>query len=138
VTKGGAKEFFFWVVSQQKAFEDLKISLCSTPILIFSDLQQPFEIETNASYYSIDVVLTQYDHLAAYHNETLFDVVCRYPTYDKEMYSIVQACRKWKHYIMGKENIICTDQRPLQFMQTQESYKMNTIKSGPCTYSNST
>ena len=35
------------------------------------------------------------------------------------MYSIVQACRQWKHYILGKETVIHTDHRPLQFMQTQ-------------------
>jgi hypothetical protein len=35
------------------------------------------------------------------------------------MYSIVQACRQWRHYILGKETIIHTDHKPLQFMQTQ-------------------
>ena len=35
------------------------------------------------------------------------------------MYSIVQACQQWKHYILGKETIIHTDHRPLQFIQTQ-------------------
>jgi hypothetical protein len=35
------------------------------------------------------------------------------------MYSIVQACRQWKHYILGKEMVIHTDHRPLQFIQTQ-------------------
>ena len=55
----------------------------------------------------------------AYHNETFSDTIRKYPTYDKEMYSIVQACRKWKHYILGKETIIHTDNRPLQFIQTQ-------------------
>jgi hypothetical protein len=35
------------------------------------------------------------------------------------MYSIVQACRKWRHYILGRETIIHTDHKPLQFMQTQ-------------------
>jgi hypothetical protein len=35
------------------------------------------------------------------------------------MYSIVQACRQWKHYILGKETIIHTDHKPLQFIQTQ-------------------
>jgi hypothetical protein len=29
------------------------------------------------------------------------------------MYSIVQACRQWKHYILGKETVIHTDHRPL-------------------------
>ena len=31
----------------------------------------------------------------------------------------MQACRQWKHYILGKETIIHTDHRPLQFIQTQ-------------------
>jgi hypothetical protein len=35
------------------------------------------------------------------------------------MYSIVQACRQWKHYIFGKEMVIHTDHWPLQFIQTQ-------------------
>ena len=48
-----------------------------------------------------------------------FDIVCRYPTYDKELCAIVQACKQWKHYIVGKETIIHTDHKPLQFLQTQ-------------------
>jgi hypothetical protein len=93
--------------------------LCSAPVLSFPDLQQPFEIETDASDYVVGAVLTQHGHLVAYHSETLSDTVQKYPTYDKEMYSIVQACRQWKHYILGKETIIHTDHKPLQFIQTQ-------------------
>jgi hypothetical protein len=55
----------------------------------------------------------------AYHSETLSYVVHKYPTYEKEMYSIVQACRQWRHYILGRETVIHTDHKPLQFMQTQ-------------------
>jgi hypothetical protein len=58
-------------------------------------------------------------HPVAYHSETLSDTIYKYPTYDKEMYSIVQACRQWRHYILGKETVIHTDHKPLQFMQTQ-------------------
>jgi hypothetical protein len=83
------------------------------------DLQQPFKIETDASDYVVGTVLTQHGHPVAYHSETLSDTVRKYPTYDKEMYSIVQACRQWKHYILGKETIIHTDHKPLQFIQTQ-------------------
>jgi hypothetical protein len=119
VTKGGAKEKFFWSESQQKAFRELKHRLYSAPVLTLPDLQQPFEIETDASDYAIGVVLTQHGHPVAYHSETLSDTVQKYLTYEKEMYSIVQACRQWKHYIFGKETVIHTDHRPLQFIQTQ-------------------
>ena len=49
-------------------------------------------METNASNYAVGAVLTQHGHPVAYHSETLSDAVHKYPTYDKEMYSIVQAC----------------------------------------------
>jgi len=119
VTKGGAKAKFFWSESQQKAFIELKDRICTAPVLALPDLQQPFEVEIDASDYAIGAVLTQHGHPVAYHSETLSDTVRKYPTYDKEMFSIVQACRQWKHYILGKETVIHTDHRPLQFIQTQ-------------------
>ena len=39
--------------------------------------------------YAIGVVLTQQGHPVAYHSETLSNTVRKYPTFDKEMYSIV-------------------------------------------------
>jgi hypothetical protein len=116
VTKGDGREKFVWGKEQQRAFNDLKHHLCSVPVLSLLDLQQLFEIETDASDYAVGVILTQHGHLMAYHNETLSDIVRKYPTYDNEMYSIVQACRQWKHYILGKETIIHTDHKPLQFI----------------------
>jgi hypothetical protein len=70
----------------------MKSCLCSAPILILLDLQRPFEIETDALDYAIGGFLTQDAHMVAYHRENLSDVVIIYPIYDKEMYSIVQAC----------------------------------------------
>jgi len=66
VIEGGVKENFFGSESQQKAFSKLKHHLCSTLGLILPDLQQPFEIEIDASEYVIGVVLTQEGHLVAY------------------------------------------------------------------------
>jgi hypothetical protein len=118
VTKGGGKSKFVWSESKQKAFKALKHHLCSTPVLSLLDLQQPFEIEIDASDYIVGAILTQHGHPVAYHSETLSNAVQKYPTYDKEMYSIVQACRQWKHYILGKEIVIHIDHKPLQFIQT--------------------
>jgi hypothetical protein len=107
------------VWSQQQAFDGLKQRLCSAPVLSLPNLQQPFETETDASNYVVGTVLTQHDHPMAYHSETLSDVVRKYPTYDKKMYSIVQAYCQCRHYILGRETVIHTDHKPLQFMQTQ-------------------
>ena len=116
---GGGKEKNFWGRSQQQAFDYLKQHLCSTLVLSLPDLQHPFEIETDASNYVVGIVLTQHDHPMAYHSETLSNTIRKYPTYDKEMYSIVKACRQWRNYILGKETVIRIDHKPLWFMQTQ-------------------
>jgi hypothetical protein len=110
------KEKFVWGLSQQKSFDDLKKHLRSSLVLLISDLQHPFDIETYASDYVVGVVLTQHDHTMEYHSETLSYVVCKYPTYEKEMYSIMKFCLHWRHYILGKEKVIHTDDKPLQFM----------------------
>jgi hypothetical protein len=114
-TRGGGKAKFVWGRSQQQAFDDLKQHLCSAPVLSLPYMQQPFEIETDASDYAVSDVLTQHNHPVAYHSETLSNVVRKYPTY----YSIVQACRQWRHYILRKETVIHIDHKPLQFMQVQ-------------------
>lgn len=117
--RGGAQAKFQWTEAQQQAFEELKKRLCSAPVLVLPDLHQAFEIETDASDYALGAVLTQNGHPVAYHSETFSDTVRKYPTYDKELYAIVQACKQWKHYILGKETVIHTDHKPLQFLQTQ-------------------
>ena len=88
VTKGSGKKNFVWGKAQQQAFDDLKNHLCLAPVLSLPDLQQRFEIETDAFDYVVGIVLTQHGHPVAYHSETLSDTVQKYPTYDKEMYSI--------------------------------------------------
>ena len=60
VTKGGGKAKFVWTKSQQKAFEELKHLLFLALVLALLDLQQPFEIEIDASDYAVGVVLTQH------------------------------------------------------------------------------
>jgi hypothetical protein len=71
VTKGGGKEKFVWGRSQPQAFDDLKQHLCSSPIISLPDLQQPFEIEIDASNYVVGTVLTQHNHPVPYNRETL-------------------------------------------------------------------
>ena len=35
------------------------------------------------------------------------------------MYAILQALKKWRHYILGEETTILTDHKPLQFTSSQ-------------------
>jgi hypothetical protein len=68
ITRGGGKEKFVWGQPQQQEFDNLRQCLCSTLVLSLPDLQQPFEIETDASDYVVGIVLTQHSHPVAYHS----------------------------------------------------------------------
>jgi hypothetical protein len=115
----GLKQVFKWGGKQQKAFDTLKEKISTTPVLALPDLQHPFEIETDASDYAMGAVLMQHGKPICYHSETFTSAVVNYPTYDKELYALVQSVKKWKHYLMGKETIIHTDHQPLQYLHSQ-------------------
>ena len=95
------------------------------------DLHHPFEIEMDASDYALGAVITQSGHPIVFHSETFNDTVRKYLTYEKELCAIVQALKQWRHYILGKEMIILTDHKPLQFALThlklQTTQKINWI-----------
>jgi hypothetical protein len=113
------KQGFQWGGKQQQAFDTLKEKISSAPVLALPNLRQPFEIQTDASHYAMGAVLLQYGKPICFHSETFNGVVINYPTYDKELYALVQSVKKWKHYLLGKETIIHTDHQPLQYLQSQ-------------------
>jgi hypothetical protein len=113
------KNNFQWEGKQQKSFDTLKKNISIAPVLALSNLQQPFEIETEASGYAMGAVLMQYRKPICYHSETFNQVVVNYTTYEKELYGLVQSIHKWKHYLLWKETIIHTDHQPLQYLQAQ-------------------
>jgi hypothetical protein len=57
--------------------------------------------------------------MTCYHPEIIHGVLLNYPTYDKKIYTIVQAIKKWKNYLMGKETIIYTNHKTLQYLHAQ-------------------
>jgi hypothetical protein len=83
------KNTFQWEGKKQKAFNTLKEKISTTPILALLNLQQPFEMETDANEYTMGVVLMQYRKPICYHYETFNQVFVNYPTYDKELYALV-------------------------------------------------
>jgi len=97
----------------------LKENISTTPILALPDLQRPFEIQMEANDYAMGAVLIQHSKPICYHSETFNFVVVNYPTYDKELYALVQSVKKWKHYLMGKKTIIHTDHKHLQYLHSQ-------------------
>ena len=94
----GLNKVFQWGGKHQKAFDTLKEKISKTPVLALPDLQRPFEIQIDASDYAMGAVLTQHGKPICYHSEAFNPAIVNYPTYDKELYVLVQSVKKWKHY----------------------------------------
>ena len=119
LTKGNGKTIFKWTPTQQQAFEQLKNKLCTALVLVLPYLHHPFEIETGTSNYALGAVITQCGQTVAFHYKIFNGTIRRYLTYAKDLYVIVQALKKWRHYILGKETIILIGHKLLQFSMSQ-------------------
>lgn len=79
----------------------------------------------DASDYAMGAVLMQHGNPISFHSENFNGFVTNYPTYDKEIYVLIQSVQKWKCYLMGKETIIHTDHQPLQYVQSQSKLQQS-------------
>ena len=50
------KDGFQWNEKANKAFQKLKIAICSTPVLALPDFNKPFVMETNGCYEGVGAV----------------------------------------------------------------------------------
>jgi hypothetical protein len=59
-------------------------------------------VETYASGYAMGAILMQGGRPICYHSDMFHGGFLKYPTYDKELYALVQDIKTWKNYLMGK------------------------------------
>ena len=96
------------------------------PVLRHFDLQRPSKVETDASDAALDAIYSQLFedgcwHPVAFHSKQFKGAEINYGTPDKEMYSIVEAFRHWRHYLEGSIHTIevWTDYQNLQAFMKQ-------------------
>lgn len=112
-----------WDGSCDKAFADLKHLLTSTPVLRLPDLSQPVYINTDASNFAISAVFQQRGedgslHPVLYWSRKLSPAEQNYDTREREMLSIVNIAKTFRHYLDGAT--FFTDHDTLKRFQTQK------------------
>ncbi len=85
-------------------------------------LENPFEMEVDASSFAIGATLSQQDerqrwHPIAYFLETLSEAERNYDIYDRELFTIVKSLRHWRVYLAGVPHqiVIHTDHANLLY-----------------------
>jgi hypothetical protein len=115
-----------WTEEAQAAFENVKQSFTSAPLLRHADMTKPFVLETDASQFAMGGVLSQRDESGkllpvAFYSSQLKGSELNWPIHDKELYAIVSAFRVWRHYLKGTPHTttVYSDHRNLSYFMAK-------------------
>ena len=116
---------FKWTENENSAFEQLKNSITSAPILISPDPNKPYVVTTDASGFATGGILQQ-DHgnglqPIAFMSHKMNAAERNYPVHEQELLAVIHALREWKHYVQGVPFEVVTDHRSLQHFMNQPS-----------------
>jgi hypothetical protein len=95
---------------QLVAFDHINKALCFAPVLALPNFNKPFILESDASDKSVGAVLMQEGRPICYFSKSLGKQAAEFSTYDKEDLAIIEAHKKWKHYLAEATLILRTDQ----------------------------
>jgi hypothetical protein len=111
---------FKWTEEAERSFNILKENITERPILILSNFEKTFQVRCDASGFAVGAILSHDNRPVAYFSEKMNDNKKKYSTYDKEFYAIIQALKKWRHYLVPQEFVLYSDNQALQFITRQE------------------
>ena len=109
-----ADVMFHWETEQNKAFESIKQTLSTEPVLAFYNVEKPVLISCNASQSGLSAVLLQEDRSVAYASRALTDAETRNAQIEKELLAIVFAFSKFHQYVYGTSVLVESDHKPLE------------------------
>jgi hypothetical protein len=105
------------------AFDTLKATFTSAPVLDYFDPDRDISVETDASNYVSAGVLSQYHnnnvlHPVAYFSQKHSPVECNYEVYDKELMAIVRAFKEWRPELQSVINPtrVLSDHKNLEYL----------------------
>ena len=94
----------------------MKKSFTEEPVLALADLNEPFELHTEAFDLAIGGFLMQEGHPITFESRKLNDTERRYMVQE----TVVHCLRTWRYYLLGSKLVIKTDDVATSYFQTQK------------------
>ena len=112
---------WIWGELQREAFNKLKLSLTSPPILSYPDYSKPFLLHTDASSDGLGAILYQNfdgtERVIAYASRGLCKSERNYPAHKLEFLALKWAVtQKYHDYLYGSQFTVLTDNNPLTYV----------------------
>ncbi|CAM8889514.1 unnamed protein product [Rhodiola kirilowii] len=115
-----------------EAFEKLKTTLVSAPIVQPPKWDLPFELICDASDFAIGAVLGQRIekklHVIYYVSKVLDNAQMNYTTTEKELLAVVYAFEKFRPYLVGTKTIVYTDHAAIKYLMAKKDAKQRLIR----------
>ncbi|KAF8749992.1 hypothetical protein RHS01_09613 [Rhizoctonia solani] len=106
----------------KEAFQELKSLVTQSPVLIHSNPDLPFYLETDTSGVAMGAILSQQGednhlHPVAYMSKSFSGAKANYNTHDKELLAIIKALEEWQIFLEAtvKPIQVFTDHRNLEY-----------------------
>ncbi|KAF8754271.1 Reverse transcriptase (RNA-dependent DNA polymerase) [Rhizoctonia solani] len=116
-----------WGNQEDQAFQELKSLVTKAPVLVYSNPELPYFLETDASGVAMGAVLSQRGpdnqlHPIAYMSKSFSGAKANYNTHDKELLALIKALEEWRIFLeaMDCPVQVFMDHRNLEYwMQAQ-------------------
>ena len=126
--KGGMKTKFLLIPQVDQGFETLKKKIAQLSTLVLPIFDQLFQVECDASNVGIGAILSQEGRSISFQNEKINDANRIYSSYDLEIYTLVQALRKSRHYFLPKEFVVHLENQALIFLNSRDKVNNKHMK----------
>lgn len=112
---------FSWTESCTNAFNKLKESLITAPILAYPQPDCEFILDTDSSDQATGAVLSQIiggkEHVIAYMSKTMNRHERQYCITRKELLAVIKALKHFHHYLYGRKFLLRTDNSAVSWMR---------------------